>query len=116
LYATDRGTPLIWNRYDPLSPPLLKALKYICDSCQQANVPCSVCGEMAGRSLEVIALVGLGFRSLSMNPSALGGVKATIRTMDQAQVAAYLAKQLQTSTHSLRETVKMYAQDHGILI
>lgn len=116
LYATDRGNPLIWNRYDPLAPPLLKALKYICDACQKANVPCSVCGEMAGRSLEAIALVGLGFRSLSMNPAALGAVKAAIRTMDQAQVGSYLEKQLQTSTRSLRETLKMYAQDHGILI
>lgn len=116
LYATDRGNPLIWNRYDPLSPPLLKALKYICDSCKQANIPCSVCGEMASHSLEVVALVGIGFRSLSMNPSALGLVKATIRTMDQARVSDYLTKQLQTSTHSLRETLKMYAQDHGILI
>lgn len=116
LYATDRGNPLIWNRYDPLSPPLLKALKYICDACQQAGVPCSVCGEMAGRSLEAVALVGLGFRSLSMNPAALGAVKAAIRTMDQTQLEAYLTKQLQTSSHSLRETLKTYAQDHGILI
>ncbi len=116
LYATDRGNPLIWNRYDTLSPPLLKALKYICDCCREANVPCSICGEMAGRSLEAVALVGLGFRSLSMNPSALGAVKAALCTMDQATLGAYLEDLLNTSTHSVRDKLKMYAQDHDILI
>ncbi len=116
LYACDRGNPMIWNRYDSLSPSLLKALKYICDICQQAHVPCSVCGEMASRSLEAVALVGLGFRSLSMTPSSLGPVKAAIRTMDQKHLSAYLEKQLEITSGSLREKLKMYARDHGILI
>lgn len=116
LYACDRGNPMIWNRYDVLSPALLKALKYICDVCHQARIPCSVCGEMASRSLEAVTLVGLGFRSLSMTPSSLGAVKAAIRTMDQKHLAAYLEKQLVTTSGSLREKLKMYARDHGILI
>ncbi|MGN1063756.1 MAG: phosphoenolpyruvate--protein phosphotransferase, partial [Alphaproteobacteria bacterium] len=54
LFATDRGNPIIWDRYDSLSPAMLKVLKYINDTCQNAGVPCSVCGEMAGKPLEAM--------------------------------------------------------------
>lgn len=116
LYATDRGNPMIWNRYDPLSPALLRVLKYVNEVCQRAGVPCSVCGEMAGRPLEAITLVGLGFRSLSMNPAAMGAVKAAIRTLNQGDLANYLDRQLSASADSLRDKVRLYAADHDIFI
>ena len=116
LYATDRGHPTIWNRYDSLSPALLRVLKYINDTCKQADIPCSVCGEMAGRPLEAITLVGLGFTSLSMNPSSLGAVKAAIRSLDKENLTAYLEKQLFSTSDSLREKIKRYASDHDIFI
>ena len=116
LYASDRGNPMIWNRFDSLSPALLRVLKYINDTCRQANVPCSVCGEMAGRPLEAITLIGLGYRSLSMNQASLGAVKAAIRTLNQTDLTPYLEKQLSSATDSLREQLKMYMIDHGVFI
>lgn len=116
LFATDRGNPVIWDRYDTLSPSMLKALKYINDVCKNAAIPCSVCGEMASRPLEALALVGLGFTSLSMTPSALGAVKAVVRSMSQKEVAAYLQTQLSTASASIRDKLKSYAMDHDIFI
>jgi len=116
LYAADRGNPTIWNRYDPLSPALLKVLKYVNDMCLKAGIPCSVCGEMAGRPLEAMALVGLGFNRLSMNPSSLGAVKATLRSMNQKEVTPYLNRLLSTVPGSLREHLRLFAVDHGIFI
>lgn len=116
LFATDRGNPIIWDRYDCLSPALLKVLKYINDTCRQAGVPCSVCGEMAGKPLEAMALVGLGFTALSMTPAALGAVKAVVRTMNQKEISDYLETQLELPTASIREKLKSYAMDHGIFI
>lgn len=116
LFATDRGNPMIWDRYDSLSPAFLKALKYINDICLKGSVTCSVCGEIAGRPLEALALVGLGFTSLSMAPSSLGAVKAVIRSMNQAQVNEYLLSQLNSPSPSIREKLKSYAMDHGIFI
>lgn len=107
---------MIWNRYDPLSPALLRVLKYVNDICLRAGVPCSVCGEMAGRPLEAVTLVGLGFRSLSMNPAAMGAVKAAIRTLNQGDLANYLDRQLSASADSLRDKVRLYAADHDIFI
>ena len=75
LFAADRGNPRVADRYDPLSPPALRALKAIQDACAETGTPVSVCGEMAGRPLEAFALVALGFERLSMPPAGIGPVK-----------------------------------------
>ena len=116
FYATDRGNPVIWDRYDTLSPVFLKALKKVADACKKANIPCSICGEMASHALESFALIGIGFTNLSMNPSALGPVKGVVRTMDQAKTALFIDKHLNDSVSSLRDLLKAYATDHGVLI
>ena len=116
MFAADRGNPTIWNRYDPLMPAFLKVLKTVNDKCLKAGVPCSVCGEMAGRPLEAMTLVGLGFRSLSMNPASLGAVKAAVRSMHRAELEAYLKRQLSTVSENLREYLRLFAVDHGVFI
>lgn len=116
LFATDRGNPVIWDRYDTLAPAFLKALRYVNDICKKSAVPCSICGEMASRPLEALALIGLGFTSLSMTPSALGAVKAVVRSTNQKEVAGYLETQLSTSSASIRDKLKSYAMDHDIFI
>lgn len=116
LFATDRGNPLIWNRYDVLSPAFLKTLKHINDICKAAGIPCSVCGEMASRALESFALIGLGFTKLSMNPSALGSVKAVVRTMNQQNTEEFILSHLSDPISSIRPLLRAYAVDHGVFI
>lgn len=83
LFAADRGNPRVSERYDPLSPPALRALKTICDACRDAGTPVSVCGELAGRPLEAFALIALGFDTLSMPPAGVGPVKRMIISLDR---------------------------------
>ena len=116
VFAADRGNPNIWNRYDPLMPAFLKILKMINDKCMKAGIPCSVCGEMAGRPLEAMALIGLGYRRLSMNPAALGAVKAVVRTLHRAELENYLERQLKMVSGNLREYLRLFAVDHGVFI
>ncbi|MBO5997581.1 MAG: phosphoenolpyruvate--protein phosphotransferase [Alphaproteobacteria bacterium] len=116
LFATDRSDPTIWERYDVLSAPMIKTLKKIVDSCKEHKVPCSVCGEMAGKPLEAMVLVALGFKKLSMNPASLGAIKAMILSMDTRQVVDYLQTILPLPAHSLREKLRLFALDHDIVI
>lgn len=116
LFATDRSDPNIWERYDVLSAPMLRMLKYVADLCNEMKVPCSVCGEMAGKPLDAVALVALGFRKLSMNPSSLGAVKAAILSMNMKEVQEYLLSILSSKSHSLREKLRLFAIDHDIVI
>ena len=116
LFATDRSDPSIWDRYDVLSAPMIRTLKWIVELCDTYHVPCSVCGEMAGKPLEAMVLVALGFKKLSMNAGSLGAVKAMILSMDTRQVQDYLETILPIPAHSLREKLRLFAIDHDIVI
>ena len=116
LFAIDRGNPRVAERYDVLSPALLSALRDILRKCDEAGVPVSLCGEMAGDPLEAMALLGIGIRSLSLSPSAFGAVKAMTLTVDTGELSAYMDTLLQAPDHSLRRKLGAFALDHGIAI
>ena len=116
LFASDRGNPRLADRYDPLSPGALSFLRYLVTECEKAGVPISLCGEMAGRPLDAMALVAIGFRSLSMAPSAIGPVKAMIRSLSRAKLAQYLDSLFDQSNHSLRDKLREFALDHGVIV
>ncbi|MEI6985831.1 MAG: phosphoenolpyruvate--protein phosphotransferase [Rhodospirillaceae bacterium] len=116
LFAYDRGNPQLANRYDPLSPPMLAALRLIVEQCEIFGVPLSICGEMAGRPLEAMALVGIGFRSLSMSPPSVGPVKTMLRSLDVARLREYMVSLARCSDHSLRDRLRAFARDHAIII
>ena len=116
LFASDRGNPRLADRYDLLSPPALRCFKEILDTTAKAGVPVSVCGEMAGNPLEAMALVGLGFRHLSMSPGAIGPVKAMIRSLDLEPLSQFLSCLLKLPDHSFRSRLRDYAADHGFVV
>jgi phosphotransferase system enzyme I (PtsP) len=110
MFAADRGNPRVSDRYDPLSPPALRALKTICDACTETGTPVSVCGEMAGRPLEAFALVGLGFERLSMPPAGIGPVKRMVLSCDREAARRGLAPLLKGSSGSVRNEVETLAR------
>lgn len=116
LFACDRGNPRMTNRYDSLSPVMLSVLRRLAEACGAANVPLSLCGEMAGRPLDAMALVGIGLRILSVAPPAVGPVKAMLRSLDVGALRDYLDDLLESSDHSLRDKLRAYAKDHDIVI
>jgi phosphotransferase system enzyme I (PtsP) len=116
LFARDRGNQRIAERYDLLSPPFLSFLERILAACDAAGKPCSLCGEMAASPLDAMALVGLGFRRLSVNGPAVGPVKAMIRSMNAADTERIVRKLIRTSVHSLRTNLAGFALDHGVQI
>jgi phosphotransferase system enzyme I (PtsP) len=116
MFAADRGNPRINTRYDALSPPMLTMFRHLVEVCEAAGVPISVCGEMAGRPLDAMTLLGVGFRSLSMSPPAVGPVKTMLRSLNVSQLRAYIETLYPGRDHSLREKLRSYAIDHGVVI
>jgi phosphotransferase system, enzyme I, PtsP len=114
FFASDRGNPRLADRYDPLSPPVLRALTTVVAGCARHRVQLSLCGEMAGEPLDAAALVGIGFRTLSMSPAALGRVKATIRSLELGAIKEFLATWEALPTHSLRDKLRDFCNDRGI--
>jgi phosphotransferase system enzyme I (PtsP) len=116
LYAADRGNTRVAGRYDSLSPPLLRLLHFVVEKVRPAGVELSVCGEMAGRPVEALALLAIGVRTLSMSPGAIGPVKAMIRSLDLNEVTGFMNAALTQPDRPMRETLRLFAADHAIEI
>jgi len=116
LFACDRGSPMIGDRYDVLSPPALSFIRALVEACRAAGVALAVCGEMASRPVEAMALAGLGVRHLSLSPAQIGPVKAMLRSLDAGAMAAYLNRLLDLPDHSLRRHLLAYAYDHAVTL
>ena len=115
LFATDRGNPRLSERYDNLSPPVVSLLRDVVLHCEGADVPLSLCGEMGANPIDAMALIGIGLRNISIQPNALGPVKAMIRSLDVKMLSQYMDTLYGLSQHSLRGNLKAFAKDHGII-
>ncbi len=116
LFATDRGNPRMAERYDSLSPPALKVLQDVVRTADRAGRPLSLCGEMASRPLEAMALVGLGYRSLSLTAASIGPVKTMVRSLRLRSLREYMKTILDSPEHSLRDRLRAFALDHDFAI
>ena len=116
LYAADRDNTRVSKRYDNLSTPVLRALKSIVDAGDRAGTPVTLCGEMGGRPLEALALLAIGYRSLSMSPASIGPVKAMILGLDLEQARLFLGSLMagDEGRHSLREHLRQFAAANGV--
>jgi phosphotransferase system, enzyme I, PtsP len=110
LFAADRGNALVSDRYDPLSPPALRALKTIQKACADTGTPVSICGEIAGRPLEAFALTALGFDRLSMPPAGIGPVKQMVLSCDREAAGRGVEALLRGSGGSLRNEIETLAR------
>lgn len=113
LFASDRGNARLAGRYDPLSPAVFDMIRLIVTRAGAAGVPVTVCGEMAGRPLEAMALIGLGVRRLSMAPAAYGPVKTMLRSLPVGALEDALAT-LHGTPGSHREHLRSFARDHNV--
>ncbi|MCD7061239.1 phosphoenolpyruvate--protein phosphotransferase [Pelagibacterium xiamenense] len=94
LTAADRANPRVARNYDPIARPRLRALKQIVDAAARHNKPITMCGELAGRPLEALALLAIGMTRLSMGASSIGPIKEMILGLDlnalRADMEAFL--------------------------
>ncbi len=114
LFAADRSNPVLADRYDWLSPAILRFLKRVVKSCEGQDVDLGVCGEMGGRRLEALALIGLGIRRLSITPAAVGPIKELVCTVDAAKIGAAMDQWLADPPEDLRASLQQWANEHGI--
>ena len=116
LFACDRGNPRVSDRYDVLSPAVLRFLGDVITACRSADVPVSLCGEMAGQPLEAMALIGLGFRNLSMPPGAIGAVRHMMQKLDAGRLHERLSSLVARADHTVRDELAEFAAAEGISV
>jgi phosphotransferase system enzyme I (PtsP) len=118
LYAADRGNPRVAERFDPLSAPALRALKEIAERGRAHGKPVTLCGELASRPIGALALVAIGYRSLSLAPSAVGPVKAMLLDVNCRKLSDFLSPLLEkpAGKGSLRQRLEQFATAEGLQI
>lgn len=116
LFAVDRGNSRLAERFDSLSAPILKVLKHIHSEAQKGGVPVTVCGELAGKPIEAIVLLALGYRSISMAPTSIGPVKAAIRALNLGELRKLVDPLVEGDEvqGDIRAAIKAFAATHGI--
>jgi phosphotransferase system enzyme I (PtsP) len=114
--AVDRGNIRVSDRFDILGKPFLRLLRDIARAGERNATPVTLCGEMAGKPLSAMALIGLGFRSVSMSPASIGPVKAMLLGLDAGALSRVMNEALddKASTVPMRDILKRFAETHNI--
>ncbi len=116
LFAADRSHTKLAERYDWLSTSIMRFLKRVQLGVAGHDVDVTVCGEMGGRRLEALALLGIGIRRLSITPASVGPVKELVRKIDLGEIGAAMNRWLSAPPPNLRETLAAWATERGIEI
>jgi len=117
LYAADRTNALVADRYDDLSISALRALRTVQEAGERNNVPIALCGEFAARPLQAMALIGLGYRALSIAPAAIGPIKKMILSLHQGSISTFIQEQLALPhAGDLRQALQDFASREGVEI
>ena len=114
LFAADRAHPKLAERYDWLSPAILRFLARVVRTVTPYGTALTICGEMGGRRLEALALMGLGITRLSITPAAVGPVKELVRMVSLAEIRAAMDGWLASPPQDMRKTLAEWASAHGI--
>jgi phosphotransferase system enzyme I (PtsP) len=116
LYAADRGNKRVADRFDPLSAPILRALKMVVDKGRAGGKPVTLCGELASKPIGALALVALGYRGLSLTPTSLGPVKAMLLDLDAKKAADLLCPLIEAPLlgGTIRERLEVFAAAEGL--
>ena len=114
LHASDRNNPKTDRRFDPFKPANLRLLAGIAAAAERHGKPVGVCGELAGEPLGAVALIGCGFRSLSMNAASLPHIRSVIGAVEVAALERRVEALTEASGGSLRDALADLVPDAGV--
>ena len=75
-----------------------------------------MCGEMGGRPLEAMALIGIGIEDFSITPAAIGPIKAMVRSLDVGKIRARMEQLLEKPPANMRKALTDWARRHSVAI
>lgn len=114
LFAADRTNARVASRFDVISAAPLSALHQLIQAAKKNEKPITVCGEIAGRPLEAMILIGLGIRSLSIAPAAIGPIKSMILSLDANVVKNVVDDLMHSDRVDLRSALESFAEENGV--
>jgi phosphotransferase system enzyme I (PtsP) len=116
MFAADRSNVNLIGKFDPISPPFLRALKQIVEKAKASGKPVTLCGELASQPIGALALMAIGYRSMSVSASAVGPVKAMLLDLDAGKATALMLPLLDGGRQkgTVREKLEAFAAAEGL--
>ncbi len=115
LLAVDRNNTRVAGMYDSLHPAMLQVLHKIVSDCDRLGIECSLCGEMAGDPMGALLLIGMGYRTLSMNGRSVARVKYLMRNLDLKEARGLVERMLVAqNTIEVRHQVAAFMERRGL--
>ena len=112
--AIDRGNRQVAYLYNPLHPAILRLLRQTVDAARAKGKKVFMCGEMAGDTLHIPILLGLGIQEFSMNPNAIPLAKQTIRSLNVGEARSFLCEIMKEKTaQAVMERVQIRFGQNG---
>ena len=103
FFAADRENELVRRRYDTLNVSYLNFLETIIKRAKLFATPVNFCGEDAGKPAEAVALLAIGFTSLSMRAASIGRIKSLIRKISLYDARSIIEQARNSGNHCVRE-------------
>jgi multiphosphoryl transfer protein len=98
--AAERGNAAVASLADPLHPGVLKLISKTVKAASDHGAWVGICGEIAGDAQATRLLLGLGVTELSMASPSIAGVKAAVRTVQDADSAGLAERAMQADSAS----------------
>ena len=115
LLAVDRNNENVAELFSSLHPAVLKAMRQIVEGARRMNTPVSVCGELAGDPLGVMALLGMGISTLSMSVGSLLRAKKVIMSFNIAELEEMFEEAISlTDAEDIRELYANKLDNKGL--
>ncbi len=86
ILGIDRENAAVAPLYNEFHLAVLRMIQNTINCAAKANIPVSVCGEMAGRNESAIILAGMGIRHLSMSPKQIPVIKKTLSQFTEQEL------------------------------
>ena len=95
LLAVDRTNEAVADFYAPHHPAVLRCLARIVEAADKAGKPVSLCGDLATDPRMLPFLLGIGLKTLSMDPTAIPRVQNLVEKIDLRLARQQAARMLE---------------------
>lgn len=108
--AVDRNDQTLSEFYEPTDPSVIRLIKLITLESNKAQVPVSICGEIASDPRFTALLLGLGIQELSVAPRYLPLIKNAIRRTSIVDAVHLADRALELTT--AQEVLELLVNDY----
>ncbi len=96
--AADRMNERVSYLYQPYSPSILRLISMVIEAAHKEGKWAGMCGEMAGDTIAIPILLGLGLDEFSMSATSILPARTQIKKLSKVEIASFKEKILSMST------------------